>query len=310
MKVSIIIPVYNEEGSVRRLVDKINRVIIKEKIDSELIFIDDGSSDNSFNVLKSIKKESKISLSIIRLAKNYGKSAALSAGFKKAKGDIIITMDSDLQDDPEEIPRFIAEIKKGFDVVTGWKYKRKDPLSKTIPSKLFNWITSKIAGIKIHDFNCGFKAYKAEVLRKVKIHGDLHRYILAFAFWKGYKIKEIKVKHHPRSFGKTKFGTGRLLIGFFDLISISFIHYFKKRPLFLFGTTGIGLILTGIVFSTYIIYQYILNNFEILTRPLMIIVAILFILGFQLIVLGLLGELVSENSKLDEESYVIREEVD
>jgi len=208
MNVSIVIPLYNEDESLNELYNKLVTVLKNEKLSYEIIFIDDGSSDDSLKIL--IELHSKDSnIKIYSFQKNYGKSAALSQGFKIANGDIVITMDADLQDDPNEIPKLIEMINSGHDLVSGWKQKRNDPLSKTVPSKLFNFTTARLTGIKIHDFNCGLKAYRKKVIKEIPVYGELHRYLPVLAHWRGYKVGELVVKHHERKFGKTKFGARR-----------------------------------------------------------------------------------------------------
>jgi len=288
MKLSLIIPVYNEQDNVLPLYNKLKAVL---EYDHELIFIDDGSKDNTYEILKNIqKKDSK--LKIIRFRNNFGKSEALSKGFKHAKGDIIITMDGDLQDDPEEIPRFIEKIKEDYDLVVGWKYKRQDPLSKTIPSKFFNFLIKVLTGVKIHDSNCCFKAYKKEVVKNLKIYGELHRYIPSLVNWKGFKVTEIKVKHHKRLHGKSKYGFSRLLKGFLDLLTIKFLIKYSKKPLHFFGSIGIISFFLGALISVYLVYEKYFLNINIGSRPMLILGVLLLIIGVQFICLGLLGEMI------------------
>ena len=288
MKLSIIIPVYNEQDNVLPLYNKLKSIL---KYDHELIFIDDGSRDNTHEILRNIQKKDP-KLKIIKFRNNLGKSEALSKGFKHAKGDIIITMDGDLQDDPEEIPRFIEKIKEGYDLVVGWKYKRQDPLSKTIPSKFFNLLIRILTGVKIHDSNCCFKAYKKEVVKNLKIYGELHRYIPSLVHWKGFKVTEIKVKHHKRLHGKSKYGFSRLLKGFLDLLTIKFLIKYSKKPLHFFGSIGIISFLLGILISLYLVYEKYLLNINIGSRPMLILGVLLLIIGVQFICLGLLGEMI------------------
>jgi glycosyltransferase involved in cell wall biosynthesis len=244
---------------------------------------------------------------IIRFRRNYGKSAALSVGFAKAEGEIIITMDADLQDDPNEIPNLINEIKKGYDLVSGWKKKRFDPLSKTIPSRFFNFITSIITGIKIHDFNCGLKAYRKEVAKEVEIYGELHRYIPVLAHWLGYKIGEIPVQHHGRKYGKTKFGMGRFWKGFLDLLTVIFTTRYMQRPLHLFGFWGLAFFLIGFVVDLYLVYLKFSEGMALSNRPLFVGGVLLIIVGIQFISIGLIGELVTKTRKFTDKEYSIRE---
>jgi glycosyltransferase involved in cell wall biosynthesis len=244
----------------------------------------------------------------IRFRRNYGKSAALAVGFQKAQGDFVITMDADLQDDPGEIPNIIRELKGGFDVVSGWKKKRKDPLGKTIPSKFFNFVTAKVTGINIHDFNCGLKGYKNDVVKSVHVYGELHRYIPALAHWQGFKVGETIVNHRPRKFGKTKFGMTRYSRGFLDLLTVVFTTRYVTRPLHLFGGWGIVSTLAGLFISLWLIYEKYFNDQPLSNRPLFIVALIMIIVGVQFVSMGLLGELITRNQQMEKE-YSIREEI-
>ena len=231
-------------------------------------------------------------MSIIKFRKNFGKSIALNTAFKHAKGDVVITMDGDLQDDPDEIPRFIEKIEKGYDLVVGWKYPRIDPFTKTVPSKFFNWLTCMLTGVNLHDFNCGFKAYKKEVIDNISLYGEMHRYIPALAAWHGFKITEIKVKHHPRKYGKSKYGFSRLLKGFLDLITVKFLTSFATRPLHVFGIPGILSLLFGFFIGLHLVIQKYLRDITISDRPLLLLSVLLILLGLQFISIGLLGEMM------------------
>ncbi len=245
MKISVVVPAYNEQESIPMLYLELKKVLSKYK-DYEIIFVDDGSTDKSAEVMEGVnKKDSRVK--VIQLRKNFGKAVALMEGFKSTTGDIIITMDADLQDNPAEIPRFIDKINEGYDLVNGWKYQRKDPLMKRFFSKIFNFLASKATHVRIHDFNCGFKAYRKEVVKYLNIYGELHRYIPALVYSEGFKVCEIKVKHQARKFGKSKYGSIRILRGFLDLITVKYLITYTQRPLHLFGS--IGLILTFIGFS-------------------------------------------------------------
>ena len=247
LSISIVIPVFNEEESLNRLYNELTRVL-EQFVSWEIIFVDDGSDDNSYPVLKKlVDKDSRVVA--IRFYKNFGKADALSEGFKHTRGNIIITMDADLQDDPVEIPNLVNKIQEGWDLVSGWKRSRKDPLSKRIPSRIFNFVTRKFTGINIHDFNCGLKAYKRKVIDSLHIYGGLHRYIPAMAGQKGFSVTEIEVHHRPRKFGQTKYGGNRLVHGFFDLLTMLFISKFFNRPLHFFGFFGLILFLAGLILS-------------------------------------------------------------
>lgn len=297
--ISIIIPVYNEDESILELYEKLcNTLSLLDKT-YEIIFIDDGSTDNTFEKIKSIR-DSKVK--IVKFQRNYGKAAALSCGFKKSKGDIVITLDGDLQDDPKEIPRFIEELKN-YDMVSGWKNKRQDPVSKTLPSRYFNWLTRFITGVKINDFNCGYKAYNNYVVKNINIYGELHRYIPALAYWKGYSVGEIQVEHHPRIHGESKYGVERLLKGFLDLITVTFLMMYKKRPLHMFGGIGFLLGFTGVFISVYLMVLWITGE-KIGDRPLLMLGILLTVIGAQFVSLGLIGELITNSRNNDD--YIIK----
>lgn len=289
--ISVVIPVHNEEGNVKELYAKLRNVLSPITENYELIFVDDGSSDKTFNILKEINKEDQ-KMKAIKLRRNFGKSIALNAAFRHTKGDVVITMDGDLQDDPVEIPRFIEKIEEGYDLVVGWKYPRNDPFTKTIPSKIFNWLTCMLTGVNLHDFNCGFKAYKKEVIENISLYGEMHRYIPALAAWAGFKITEITVKHHPRKYGKSKYSASRLLKGFFDLITVKFLVSFATRPMHVFGVPGLLSLLLGFFFGFYLVIQKYLRDITISDRPLLLLSVLLILLGLQFISLGLLGEMM------------------
>ena len=303
--ISIVIPLLNEEGSLKELVEKIKTAMQKLGGNYEIIFIDDGSTDNSFNVLKTLKQQNR-RINVIRFRRNYGKSAALMVGFKKAAGEFVVTMDADLQDDPNEIPELHKKIKIGFDVVSGWKRKRYDPLSKTIPSKFFNWVTKIMTGVKIHDFNCGLKIYRSDVVKSVNIYGELHRYIPVLAHWQGFRISELAVQHHKRKFGVTKFGASRFVRGFLDLITVLFTTRYITRPLHLFGVWGMVSFLIGIGIDAVLIMEWFLGLTSLGNRPLFLVGLILIIVGVQFISLGLLGELIVKGQQKETE-YSIKE---
>jgi glycosyltransferase involved in cell wall biosynthesis len=305
MDLSIVIPVYNEEASLRELCDSI-RSAAGRLGRFEILFIDDGSTDGTNRVLQDLRQRDR-RIKIIRFRRNYGKSAALSVGFSHAEGNVIITMDGDLQDDPDEIPSLVNEIKKGFDMVSGWKKKRHDPLSKTIPSKFFNLVTRIITGIRIHDFNCGLKAYRKDVAKEVKVYGELHRYIPVLAHWLGYKIGEIPVQHRSRKYGKTKFGTGRFWKGFLDLLTVIFTTRYLQRPLHLFGFWGMFFVLVGFAIDGYLVFLKFTQGMALSNRPLFTGGILMIIVGVQFVSVGLLGELISRTRPSSETEYSIRE---
>lgn len=289
--ISIVIPMYNERDSVKPLYEQLISVLSKLE-NYEIIFIDDGSTDETIERIKEINDKN---VRVIQFQRNFGKAAALSCGFSNAKGDIIITMDGDLQDDPKEIPRFLEELKK-YDMISGWKFERHDPINKIIPSKLFNWLSVKITGINIHDSNCGFKGYRSYVIKDINLYGELHRYIPALVHWKGYSIGEIKVVHHARIYGKSKYGVGRLIKGFLDLITVKFLMSYTNRPLHLFGSIGVISVFFGMVICFFLIYEW-LRGISIGDRPLLTFGILLIITGIQFVSLGLIGELITSKQK-------------
>ncbi|MCK4694828.1 MAG: glycosyltransferase family 2 protein [Candidatus Cloacimonetes bacterium] len=294
MKLSFIIPVFNEKESLERLYSEILENI--ENKDYEIIFIDDGSSDNSFNIMERLAKRDK-RVKIIKFRKNFGKSASLQTGFENAKGDIIFTMDADLQDNPTEIPEFIEKIEEGYDLVTGWKKNRKDPISKTIPSKFFNFITSISFKLKLHDYNCGFKAYKKEVINEIDIYGEMHRYIPAIVHTKGFKVTEIPVEHRPREFGRSKYGVERYLRGFLDLLTVKLLTSFTHSPLYLFGRIGSTFSIIGFLIGLYLTIMKYAFHQPLYNRPLLFLSILLIMVGLQFFSIGLLGELIVNQSR-------------
>ncbi len=311
MDLSIIIPLYNEEESLPELHDWIQRVVEKENYSYEIIFVDDGSNDKSWQVIESLS-EKNASVKGIKFRRNYGKSAALYSGFEKVQGDVVMTMDADLQDSPDEIPELFRMIKEdGYDLVSGWKKKRHDPISKTIPSKFFNYVTRVISHIKLHDFNCGLKAYRNEVIKSVEVYGEMHRYIPVLAKQAGFKkIGEKIVQHRARQYGVSKFGLERFINGFLDLLSVVFITKFGKKPMHFFGVWGTLMFLFGGGITLWLIgekfYRIIhhLQGREITAQPLFYIALVLVIIGIQLFLAGFLGELVSRSSS-DRNHYLI-----
>lgn len=305
--VSIVIPVFNEEESLPELEEAIDDAL-KSKFSYEIIFVDDGSSDNSWEVITSLS-EKKQRVRGIRFHHNYGKSVALQAGFEISKGKYVVTMDADLQDDPAEVPEMIKLLEDGYDLVSGWKKERYDPISKTIPSKFFNFVTRKVAGIDLHDFNCGLKAYRAEVVENIYLYGELHRYIPMLAKKEGFtRITEKVVKHHPRKYGKTKFGLSRFMNGFLDLVTISFVQKYLQRPMHFFGTVGVLLLLIGGGINFYIAYIKLILDQSIGDRPLLFLGILLMVLGVQLFSTGLLGEMINKNN-VGKQKPRIREKV-
>ncbi|MBL6666198.1 MAG: glycosyltransferase family 2 protein [Flavobacteriaceae bacterium] len=297
MDISIVIPLLNESESLTQLHDWIVQSLEKEKYSYEIIFIDDGSSDPSWEVISSLSQQHKNTHGI-QFSKNFGKSQALHAGFIRAQGEYVVTMDADLQDSPEEIPSMIAQLKdKDLDLISGWKKKRYDSLLfKNLPSKLFNWAARKLSGIKLHDFNCGLKVYKKEVVKNIQVFGEMHRYIPVIAAHEGFnKIEEKIVQHQARKFGKTKFGADRFLNGFLDLITLWFINGFGKRPMHFFGFWGTLMLIVGFGFTLYIGIDKLYFNTQgrmITQRPEFYIALTTMILGAQFFIAGFLGEIL------------------
>ncbi|MDR2125877.1 MAG: glycosyltransferase family 2 protein [Prevotellaceae bacterium] len=316
MDISIVIPLYNEEESLPELIEWIERVMNENKLSFETILIDDGSTDNSWNIIEKLHSLNE-RIHGISFRRNYGKSAALYCGFNAAKGDVVITMDADLQDSPDEIPELYKMIKDdGYDLVSGWKKKRYDSkLSKNIPSKFFNRITRMMSGIKLHDFNCGLKAYKSKVIKSIEVYGEMHRYIPVLAKQAGFKrIGEKIVLHRARKYGTTKFGMSRFVNGFLDLATITFITKFGKKPMHFFGVVGTLMFLLGGVIAIWLIVRklYCIANFidfrDITSQPLFYIAMVTIIIGVQLFLAGFLGELISRNSN-ERNKYFIDKEI-
>ena len=303
-KLSVIVPLYNEEESLHPLTNEIKKALKSIDIAFEVVFVDDGSNDNSLNILKEICKQDK-RFRYFSFRKNYGKSAALQVGFNNVTGDVVVTMDADLQDDPNEIPNLLRKLEEGYDLVSGWKRKRYDPFIKTYSSRFFNFITGVMSGIKLHDFNCGLKAYRREVTDIVKVYGELHRYIPVLADWEGFKISEIAVQHHPRRYGKTKFGISRFFKGFVDLITVIFATRYVKRPMHFFGFFGAVSFLAGFLINAYLTYDWIMGK-PLSNRPMLFLGMLLIIVGVQLFSVGLLGEMFVRNT-INEKEYIIKD---
>ncbi len=297
MDLSIIIPLYNEEESLIPLVEWIER-IVQGRYSYEIILVDDGSTDSSWEKIESIA-QGKPQIRAFRFRRNYGKSAALHTGFENSQGDVVITMDADMQDSPDEIPEFYRLIREeGYDIVSGWKKKRFDPLGKTIPSKFFNWFVRHVSGIKLHDFNCGLKSYRGRVVHNIEVYGEMHRYIPLLAKWAGFrKITEKVVKHYPRKYGRSKYGVDRYIKGFLDVMSIMFVGRFGKRPMHLFGTLGVFFFIIGFGMLLYLsLLKVVQQTGGIDERPLFYFGILLLIVGSQTFLTGFLAELLVRSS--------------
>jgi len=304
MDISLVIPLLNEEESLRELYRRIGESLSPLGRSWEVIFINDGSTDGSMDVLRELNARND-NVTVLSFGRNLGKSAALGVGFREAEGEVVFTMDADLQDDPAELPAMLELIESGYDLVSGWKRTRHDPLSKRLPSKLYNWVTGRLSGVRIHDMNCGLKAYRKCVVKTIRVYGELHRYTPVLAHQAGFSVTEIPVKHHARQFGRSKFGAERFLRGFFDLVTVMFLRRYISRPLHLFGMLGTALFSGGFLIGLYLTVLKI-GGQAIGRRPLLTLAILLMVIGVQFVSFGLLGEMVA-NLRSDDETHVVRE---
>jgi glycosyltransferase involved in cell wall biosynthesis len=305
--VSVVVPVYNEVESLPELVERIRTVCTDSDLTFEVWLVDDGSRDGSWDVIDELHAADE-RVAGVRFQRNYGKSAALAIGFEHARGAYVVTMDADLQDDPAEIPELVGMLEDGYDLVSGWKKHRKDPLSKTIPSRFFNFVTRKMSGLELHDFNCGLKAYRREVVKSVDVYGELHRYIPLLAKWEGYdQITEKPVTHHPRKYGVTKFGLERFIRGFLDLVTVVFLTRFAVRPMHFFGSIGTVAFLFGFITSLWLTVDKLVFGEALSDRPLLLLGALLILFGAQMFTTGLLGEILIKPRMEETSSYQIAE---
>ncbi len=303
MDLSIVIPVYNEEENVEPLVQRLKAVL--EGKQAEIIIVDDGSRDGTFHRLEQLQQPG---LTVVQLRRNYGKTPALMAGFMRARGDIIVTMDGDLQEEPEEIPHLLAALDQGYDVVSGWRHQRKDPLTKKLASRFSNTLTRWLTGLKLHDFNCGFKAYRREAIKDLTLYGEMHRYIPALLNWEGFRVTEAKVTHHPRQHGTSKFGFSRLLRGLLDLMYLKYLIKYADKPMYIFGSLGTASIVAGVVVGVYLIMLRLLYQQEIGDRPLLLLAVLLTLMGAQFLTLGFVsGTMVKARYEAGEQGYVVRQ---
>ncbi len=312
---SIVVPLLNEEESLEELCSWIGRVMESHGFSYEIILVDDGSTDKSWEVIESLHANN-LSIKGIRFNRNFGKSAALNTGFKSARGKVVITMDADLQDSPDEIPelyRLISE--EGYDMVSGWKKVRHDPLGKTVPSKLFNAVTRQISGIRLHDFNCGLKAYRNDLVHNIQVYGEMHRYIPVIAKWNGYnRIGEKVVEHYPRKYGTTKFGMKRFMTGFLDLLSVTFVSKFRQKPMHFFGTLGTLSFLAGLIITLWIIGVKVYNIYhhlparDVTDQPLFFLALVALVVGVQLFLTGFLAEMMAMRSQSNKE-YLVKNRI-
>lgn len=309
MDISVVIPVYNESESLTALHEQLTRNLKEIGGQYEIIFVDDGSSDDSYRVMEKLHQQDKAHVKVIQFRRNFGKAAGLAAGFDLAQGEIIFTLDADLQDDPDEMHKFIEKLDEGYDFITGWKFPRHDPLSKTLPSKLANGTIRMTTGVSVHDMNCGFKAMRKEVAKELHLYGDMHRYIPVMVSWRGFRATEVKVKHHPRKYGMSKYGAGRLLRGLFDFFTIIFLTRFNRRPLHLFGLFGLLSLSLGVLIDAYLTVLWFLGN-KIGDRPLLMLGTLLIIIGVQFFSFGLMAEMFNFEMYAKDRNYTIRKTLD
>jgi glycosyltransferase involved in cell wall biosynthesis len=289
--ISVVVPLLNEEGSLEELYRQIADALEPRGEPFEVVFVDDGSTDGSMSVLSRLHDQLS-NVVVIHLRRNFGKAAALQAGFLEARGEVVVTIDADLQDDPAEIPQLLAKLDEGFDLVSGWKTRRNDPFLRRAFSRVFNWTTGVISGVHLHDVNCGLKAYRADVLQDMRLYGELHRFIPVLASYQGYRIAEVSVNHRPRQHGRSRYGPERYLRGFFDLLSVTFMGRYRYRPLHLFGGIGMLMGAIGFIVLTYLTVIWFWGA-GIGTRPLLTLGVLLMVVGIQFVSLGLISELIT-----------------
>lgn len=312
---SIVIPVYNEEESLVKLHEEICAVTDANDYDIEIIFVDDGSSDSSWSIVEQLAA-SDPRIGGIRFRRNFGKAAALDAGFSRARGETVMTLDADLQDDPKEIPRFLEKMASGLDVVSGWKKIRHDPWHKVLPSRVFNWMVSRLTGVVLHDHNCGMKCYNREIFHEVRLYGELHRFVPVLAAGRGYKVGELVIEHRPRQFGKSKYGLKRFIKGFLDLLTVKFLTGYGRRPQHVLGSLGLMLFTAGLFLLTWLAGHWVLSRLiesmpvvDLHQRPLLIYALGMLLMGGQLLSVGMVAELVIANHEPVQHEYSIKTEL-
>jgi glycosyltransferase involved in cell wall biosynthesis len=308
--VSVLVPVYDEEGSVAELAERVAGALDGTGASFEIVFVDDGSRDATVDRVRAARERDP-RVKLVGLRRNFGKAAALTAGFDFCRGRLVITMDGDLQDDPGEIPRLMEALEQGgFDLVSGWKRERRDPLTKTVPSRLFNWVTGRVAQVELHDFNCGFKIYRREVLEQVPIYGELHRYIPVLASRRGFRVGELAVRHHARRSGVSKYGWDRFYKGLLDLITVLFITKYTRRPLHLFGLIGLASFGLGFAIDAWLAFLWAFRGESLSNRPLLFLGVLLMLAGLQVLTTGLLAEMMTHRTFQRSDSYSVREILD
>jgi glycosyltransferase involved in cell wall biosynthesis len=311
--ISVVVPVMNEEQNVRPLYEKLSAQLNALGQNYEVIFVDDGSTDKTFAELKTLHADNPGIVRVIRFRRNFGKTPALVAGFSRCHGEIVFTMDGDLQDDPQEIPRFLEKLDEGYDLVSGWKYPRLDPISKTFPSRVFNGLVSTMTGVHLHDINNGFKAYRREVIEDshLKLYGEFHRFVPVMAHWRGFSVTEIKVRHHPRQYGVSKFGARRFARGLIDLMNVLFLTTFLRTPLRFFAPLGFWTFLLGVLVDGFVVVRsYLFTHDPIRNHPLLFVGILLMIFGVNFILTGLQSEMIRHYAFRSDEEYSIRQELD
>jgi glycosyltransferase involved in cell wall biosynthesis len=304
--ISFVIPLLNEQDSLEALHSAVSQTAESLPATYEIIFVDDGSSDGSLAILQDLYEQHREHVRVIQFRRNFGKTAALAAGFARTRGEVVVTLDADLQDDPSELPKILAKLDEGYDLVGAWRMHRQDPISKTWPSRLANFTVSTLTGVKLHDLNCGFKVYRREVVQDLKLYGELHRYIPVLAHWKGYHVTEVPVTHHPRKFGHSKYGARRLGRGYIDFLSVLFMTTYLRRPMHLFGMLGTIVAAVGAIIMLYLVGLKIFGE-GIGWRPLLFFGTTALVVGIQLISVGLLGEMLRNTTFRAEEEYSIRQ---
>ncbi len=305
MQVSFVIPVFNEVDSLPELKQALDTVVRDNALEAEYVFVDDGSTDGSLEALLRMHESEPERVKLLAFRRNQGKSAALAAAFQVVRGARVVTLDADLQDDPSEVPRLLQALDEGADLVCGWKRKRKDPLSKTLPSRLFNFVTGRLSGLPLHDFNTGLKAYNADVVHTISVYGELHRFIPVLAAWQGFQVTEVPVQHHARKYGQSKFGPRRFLHGFFDLVTVMFLTRRGRSPLHFFGALALVFLLAGVLLDGWFLVQW-MGGAPMRVRPLMLLGIGLIIVGIQIGSMGLLAEMLSAQ-RAARESWSFRE---
>ena len=302
LQLSVVVPAMNEEGNIAALHRAIADVLEAMGITFELILVDDGSTDGTWQAIEALSMRDRRVVGL-RHRRNFGKARGLATGFAAASGELVLTMDADLQDDPAEIPRFLAKLDEGFDLVSGWKQRRQDPLGKTLPSRVFNATVRRVSGVPLHDFNCGFKLYRADVVRNIRLYGELHRFTPVLAHAEGFRVGELGVRHHPRRWGTSKYGWSRLIKGFLDLLTVTFLTEYRQRPMHVLGVPGVVALATGGLIGLWLTAEKILTGASIGNRPLLLLAVLLVLVGVQFFGLGLLGELLVHGEHAHENTW-------